>query len=45
MHMQHLKLHWETNRIMANKILFTICGRAGSKGVKGKNVKTFCGNL
>ena len=41
--MQHLKLHWETNRIMANKILFTICGRAGSKGVKGKNVKTFCG--
>lgn len=25
------------------QILFTICGRAGSKGVKGKNVKLFCG--
>lgn len=25
------------------KILFTICGRAGSKGVKGKNVRLFCG--
>lgn len=24
-------------------ILFTICGRAGSKGVKNKNLKTFCG--
>lgn len=24
-------------------ILFTICARAGSKGVKGKNVKMFCG--
>ena len=28
---------------METKILFTICGRAGSKGVKGKNVKLFCG--
>lgn len=25
------------------KILFTICGRAGSKGIKNKNVRTFCG--
>ena len=25
------------------KILFTICGRAGSKGVKNKNLKDFCG--
>lgn len=25
------------------QILFTICGRAGSKGVKGKNVRLFCG--
>ena len=24
-------------------ILFTICGRAGSKGVKNKNIKDFCG--
>ena len=24
-------------------ILFTICARAGSKGVKGKNTKNFCG--
>lgn len=24
-------------------ILFTICARAGSKGVKGKNIKSFCG--
>lgn len=24
-------------------ILFTICARAGSKGVKGKNIKDFCG--
>lgn len=24
-------------------ILFTICGRAGSKGFKNKNLKTFCG--
>lgn len=24
-------------------ILFTICARAGSKGVKGKNVRMFCG--
>ena len=24
-------------------ILFTICARAGSKGVKGKNVRNFCG--
>lgn len=24
-------------------ILFTICGRAGSKGVKNKNVRDFCG--
>ena len=25
------------------KILFTICGRAGSQGVKGKNLRKFCG--
>ena len=25
------------------KILFTICGRAGSKGIKNKNIKMFCG--
>lgn len=25
------------------KILFTICGRAGSKGIKNKNVRTFLG--
>lgn len=24
-------------------VLFTLCGRAGSKGVKGKNVRDFCG--
>lgn len=24
-------------------ILFTICGRAGSKGIKNKNISTFCG--
>ena len=24
-------------------LLFTICGRAGSKGVKNKNIKDFCG--
>lgn len=24
-------------------ILFTLCGRAGSKGVKGKNIRDFCG--
>lgn len=24
-------------------ILFTLCGRAGSKGVKGKNTRNFCG--
>ena len=25
------------------KILFTICGRAGSKGIKNKNLRMFCG--
>jgi len=25
------------------KILFTICGRAGSKGIKNKNLRDFCG--
>jgi len=25
------------------KILFTICGRAGSKGIKNKNLRKFCG--
>ena len=25
------------------KILFTVCGRAGSKGIKGKNIKKFLG--
>ncbi|MDR2487615.1 MAG: acylneuraminate cytidylyltransferase family protein [Clostridiales Family XIII bacterium] len=25
------------------KILFTVCGRAGSKGVKNKNLRNFCG--
>ena len=28
---------------MEEQILFTICGRAGSKGVKSKNVRLFCG--
>lgn len=28
---------------MKEKLLFTICGRAGSKGVRGKNVRLFCG--
>lgn len=26
-----------------SNILFTVCARAGSKGVKGKNMKIFCG--
>jgi len=26
------------------KILFTICGRAGSKGIKNKNFRDFCGS-
>lgn len=26
-----------------NNILVTVCARAGSKGVKGKNTKLFCG--
>ncbi len=26
-------------------ILFTICGRAGSKGIKNKNIRTFCGKM
>lgn len=25
------------------RILFTICGRAGSKGIKNKNIRSFCG--
>ena len=25
------------------KILFTICGRAGSKGIKNKNIREFVG--
>ena len=25
------------------KILFTVCGRAGSKGIKNKNLRDFCG--
>ena len=25
------------------RILFTICGRAGSKGIKNKNLRDFCG--
>ena len=25
------------------RILFTICGRAGSKGIKNKNLRMFCG--
>ncbi|MDL2325174.1 acylneuraminate cytidylyltransferase family protein [Ruminococcaceae bacterium OttesenSCG-928-A16] len=28
---------------MAKKLLITLCGRAGSKGFKNKNLKTFCG--
>ena len=28
---------------MADKLLITICGRAGSKGFKNKNLKNFCG--
>ena len=26
------------------RLLITICGRAGSKGFKNKNLKTFCGH-
>ena len=26
-----------------NRLLITICGRAGSKGFKNKNLKNFCG--
>ena len=26
-----------------NRLLITICGRAGSKGFKNKNLKVFCG--
>lgn len=26
------------------KILFTICGRAGSKGIRSKNIREFCGS-
>ena len=25
------------------RILFTVCGRAGSKGIKNKNLRKFCG--
>lgn len=28
---------------MSKKLIITICGRAGSKGFKNKNLKTFCG--
>ncbi len=28
---------------MAGRLIITICGRAGSKGFKNKNLKTFCG--
>ncbi len=28
---------------MASRVMLTICGRAGSKGFKNKNLKTFCG--
>ncbi len=28
---------------MAGKLIISICGRAGSKGFKNKNLKTFCG--
>lgn len=28
---------------MSNRLLITICGRAGSKGFKNKNLKTFLG--
>ena len=27
------------------RLLITICGRAGSKGFKNKNLKNFCGKL
>jgi CMP-N,N'-diacetyllegionaminic acid synthase len=33
----------ENSEMAKKNILFTICGRAGSKGVKGKNVALFCG--
>ncbi|MGD9559015.1 MAG: acylneuraminate cytidylyltransferase family protein [Oscillospiraceae bacterium] len=29
---------------MAKPLLITVCGRAGSKGFKNKNLKTFCGH-
>lgn len=41
MHLLHCELLKENFDFM--KILFTICGRAGSKGVKNKNVKEFLG--
>ena len=25
------------------RVLITVCGRAGSKGFRNKNLKTFCG--
>lgn len=28
---------------MGKKLMITVCGRAGSKGFKNKNLKTFCG--
>ena len=28
---------------MAGRLMISICGRAGSKGFKNKNLKTFCG--
>ncbi len=28
---------------MGNRIIISLCGRAGSKGFKNKNLKTFCG--
>lgn len=31
------------NGDMTMRMLFTICGRAGSKGIKNKNLRVFCG--
>ena len=38
-----LKLNPGGERVTMKRLLITICGRAGSKGFKNKNLKNFCG--
>ncbi|AEV70607.1 cytidylyltransferase domain-containing protein [Acetivibrio clariflavus] len=38
-----LTVNCKERNVIIMKILFTICGRKGSKGVKSKNIKTFLG--